>query len=262
MNVLVFDTETAGCKTQTLLNVGYKIVDLHPQVFTTKTLVQRDYIVRSVINNELFMLNDMFVGADKLTQLKANIEKGGATVRTIQQIFGQLAADIARYKVSAGYAYNADFDTDKFARTAAEYGIENPLDGLPIFDLWGMAYEFICNTDEYKEFCKTHEMLTDSKRFYKTSVEGVSAFLLDKPDFVEEHTALSDVQWETNILVECLKRGANPFKAYKHGFLPSGYVFEKTIVVGKNPPINLKYTKMSQKWDSSDTLYFTEAEGN
>lgn len=30
MNLLVIDTETAGLKTQTLLDIGYRIIDLAP----------------------------------------------------------------------------------------------------------------------------------------------------------------------------------------------------------------------------------------
>lgn len=262
MNIVVFDTETAGCKTQTLLNVGYKIVSLHPETYATETLCQRDYIVRSVFANKLFMLNDMFVGAEKMEQLQNNLEKGGAILRSIPQIFAQMQNDLARYKVVAGYAYNSDFDTDKFERTAVEYGIDNPLTATPIFDLWGMAYEFICQTPEYLDFCKANKMLTESKRFFKTSVEGVTAFLTDNPEFLEEHTALSDTGWELKILIECLKRGANIFGHYKHGFIPSGFVFEKTLLIDGKQPLKVRYTKMTKKWDTSDTIAFiNEGEG-
>lgn len=256
MNIVVFDTETAGCKTQTLLNVGYKVVDLNPITAESKTLVQRDYIVRAVLQNELFMLNDMFVGEEKLLQLRANVERGGAVLRTIEQIFAQMRADLMRYKCIAGYAYNSAFDVDKFARTATQYGIDNPLDGLPVFDLWGMAYEFICKTDDYIAFCKEYQMLTESKRFFKTSVEGVTAFLTGNPNFVEEHTALSDTGWELKILQECVKRGANPFGAYDHGFIPSGYVFHKTIVTPDGEEIALEYTRTARKWSEEGITEF------
>lgn len=256
MNIIVFDTETAGCKTQTLLNVGYHIADLNPVTATAKVLLKRDYIVRDVFNNRLFMLNDMFVGAEKWEQLRANVEKGGTVLRSIHQIMAQMKNDLLRFKCIAGYAYNADFDKDKFARTANEYGIENPLDGLPVFDLWGMAYHFICNNQDYLDFCKEHQMLTESKRFWKTSVEGVTAFLTNNPDFAEEHTALSDTVWEMEILLECIKRGANPFGIYEHGFIPSGYVFHKKIITPDGQEIDMEYTQTTRKWDNEGTTKF------
>ena len=254
MNVMVFDTETAGCKTQTLLNIGYKVFSINPKTFDIKTLCQRDYIVRAVFQNELFMLNDMFVGVEKYEQLKANVANGGAKLRTIEQIFAQMESDILRNKVTAGYAYNSNFDTDKFCKTAGQYGINNPIETLPIFDLWGMAYEFICSKPDYLAFCKEHQMLTETKRFFKTSVESVVAFLTDNVEFVEDHTALSDVQWETKIFQECLRRGANPFQQYDHCFIPSDYEFEKTLYLpNSKEPIVVKYKKMSKKWDNENT---------
>ncbi len=87
MTAIVFDTETVGIKTQTLLNVGYKIVDINPSTAeVTKTYVNRDYIVRDLINNEMLMLNDAFVGAEKWVQYMQILASGGALLRPIEQI--------------------------------------------------------------------------------------------------------------------------------------------------------------------------------
>jgi hypothetical protein len=209
MNILVFDTETAGCKTQSLLNVGYTIVDLNLSDFSYRTLVKRDYLMRDVYKNVMWLLNDMFVGEEKLTTLQYNEAHKGAIVRTEKQVFEQLARDLARHKVEVGYAYNCQFDTDKFAKTAIAYGLENPLENIKVFDLWGYAYWKICVTEEYQAFCREHNLKTKSGKYFPTSVEGVTAFLNDEPEFKEEHTALSDVYWELRILIECAKRGQN-----------------------------------------------------
>lgn len=255
MNIAVFDTETAGVKTQTLLNVGYQIVCVNPQTLAYTALCKRDYLVRDVFNNKLFMLNDKFVGAEKYEQFEENLVRGGTILRSVKQIFAQMASDFARYKIEAAYAYNSDFDVDKFSTTANLYGEPNPLDGIPVFDLWGMAFNFICDA-EYQKWCVENEMLTESKRFWKTSVESVTAYLTNNPSFIEEHTALSDTEWELKILIECLKRGANPFGNYAHGFLPSGYVFKKTLLIN-GKPIEISYTKMSGKFDKDAVIEFT-----
>ena len=212
MNIIVFDTETAGIRTQTLLNVGYMIVDLDLQHFTYKTKVKRDYLMRDVYNNTMWLRNDMFVGDNKLAVIAHNIEHKGTILRTEKQVFEQLARDIAKYGVDYGYAYNCQFDTDKFAKTAIAYGLENPLEKIKVLDLWGFAYWNICVCEDYQDFCRAHDLKTKSGKYFPTSVEGVTKYLNQDIEFTEEHTALSDVYWELRILCECGRRGQNIFE--------------------------------------------------
>ena len=66
MKIIVFDTETVGCNTQTLLNVGYAIVDINEQSGEMRKICcAKDYIVSDLIKNKMLMLNDMFVGAER-----------------------------------------------------------------------------------------------------------------------------------------------------------------------------------------------------
>lgn len=256
MNIIVFDTETVGMKSQSLLNIGYKICDVNIQNATATTLIERNYLVADLINNRALMINDMFVGAEKYEKMLSMIENGGAIKRNIPQIFTTMANDLARHKVLFGYAYNCAFDVDKFNKTATEYGIENPLENLPIFDIWGYAGEWIINTEDYISWAKTNKMFTDTERYIKTSVESVTAYLEDNLDFVEEHTALSDVQWETKILLECVKRGADITKAVKRcGFIPSHREWTKTIVLPNGDEFEVTYKKMRE---TEDKIVFTD----
>ena len=217
MNIIVFDTETAGVKTQSLLNVGYMIVDLDIRTFDYKVKVKRDYMMRDVYNNIMWLRNDMFVGDDKLAVLQNNVAHKGAIVRTEKQVFEQMARDLVRYKVEFGYAYNCQFDTDKFAKTAIAYGLDNPLENIKVFDLWGFAYWNICITQEYQDFCLANDLKTKSGKYFPTSVEGVTKYLNQDIEFVEDHTALSDVYWELRILCECGRRGQNIFEYLTRG---------------------------------------------
>lgn len=212
MNIIVFDTETAGIKTQSLYNVGYMIVDLDLRTFTYRTKVKRDYVMRDVHSNVMWLRNDMFVGDNKLAVIKHNIAHKGAILRTEKQVFEQIARDLDRYGVEYGYAYNCQFDTDKFAKTAIAYGLENPLERITVLDLWGFAYWNIYVTPTYQEFCNTHELRTKSGKFFPSSVQSITQYLNNDVNFVEEHTALSDVYWELQILCECGKRGQNIFE--------------------------------------------------
>ena len=65
MKIIVFDTETAGCKTQTLLNIGYVVADLDLETFKYKVLKGKDYLIRKHYQNRIWLLNDMFVKEEK-----------------------------------------------------------------------------------------------------------------------------------------------------------------------------------------------------
>lgn len=212
MNIMVFDTETAGCKTQTLLNIGYCIADVDLTTFKYKILKGRDYLVGKHYRNRIWLLNDMFVKEEKLIKFDTNVENGSAICRTEKQIFEQMSRDIAKYGVKYGFAYNSAFDEDKFNRTALELGLHNPLNDITVVDIWCNAQEWICATESYIAFCNEHELRTPSGKYIPTSVEGVTAYLNDDKEFVEDHTALSDVQWELRILCELGKRGCNIFQ--------------------------------------------------
>lgn len=212
MNVIVFDTETAGCCTQTLLNIGYCIADIDLITFKYRILKGKDYLIGKHYKNRLWLLNDMFVKAEKLAKFDLNVENGSAVLRTEKQIFEQMIRDIDRYQVKYGFAYNSGFDEDKFQRTALALNLPNPLDKIEVVDIWHNAQAVICDTAEYIEFCNANELRTLSGKYLPTSVEGVTAFLNQDKDFVEDHTALSDVQWELRILCELGKRGCNIFQ--------------------------------------------------
>lgn len=233
MNVLVFDTETAGPCTQSLLNVGYRIIDIDIQHSTFKTLVERDYLVREVYQSELFMLNDMFVGAEKYNKYKYLEETGKIILRTPKQIFMTMGNDIEKYKTIFGYAFNCDFDTDKFTKTAQKYSIDNPLEKIPIFDIWAYALNYICKTPEYIAWAKENEVFTKSGAYIQTSVEAIVKYLDNDLAFEEQHTALDDSKHETNILMECVRRGCDITRSMRLNgrFIPSEKVFTQTIEV-------------------------------
>lgn len=248
MNILVFDTETVGVITQDLLNVGYKIIDLNPATSETTTLVKRDYLVADLYNNTPLMINDMFVGAEKYGIYTALLESKSIIKHSIEKIFDIMRNDLARYKPLFAYAYNCDFDTDKFERTADKCKIENPLSNMAVHDIWAYAVNYICRSAEYIEWAKAHEIFTESGCYIKTSVEAVVKFLTNDLDFTEQHTALDDVGWETAILCECVKRGCDITKPMKKGGnIPSEKVFTQNMVLPSGETVQFEYTKKYER---------------
>lgn len=181
------------------------------------------------------------------------MNNGEIVLRSLKQMFSTMTNDLARYDVKFGFAYNCSFDTDKFAKTAVNEEIENPLEGITINDIWGYATNYICQNDDYLNWAKENEQFTATKKFISTSVEAVTRFLTDNNDFVEEHTALSDVQWEIEILAECVRRGADITKSMKRdSYIKSGYVFHKEIVNKRTGEIlTFDYTDCKEKDDTT-----------
>ena len=231
MKIIVFDTETIGKVNQDLLNIGYKIIDLNIQAADGKVLCERDYLVRSLIDNEVYCINDDFVGAAKYYVYKGLLADGKIIKRNLKQIYITLMNDIKKHNVLFGYAYNCNFDLDKFKRHCPD-GVVNPFDTIPVFDIWDYAVELICQTEDYKEWALANDQITESQRYISTSVEAVARYLYNDLDFIEDHTALSDVQHETEILIECVKRGADITRPLKSShFIKSNKVLTETIVI-------------------------------
>ena len=248
MRVIVFDTETVGKVSQALLNVGYQILDIDIQNATAKVLQKRNFLVGSLFKNEMLMLNDDFVGAKKYGFYKAMLDDKKIVFHEIPTIFRIMENDLKRHAVLFGYAFNSAFDTDKFDRTATEKGLRNPLANIPIFDLWGFAYDRITNTEEYKAWAKANEQYTSTGRYLSGNVEAITRYLLNNLDFAESHTALDDTEHEVRILLECVRRGADITREVKHGNLPSDKVFEDIYVDTETGEVmTLRYKKLVKR---------------
>lgn len=248
MNIIVFDTETAGMVTQSLLNVGYEIIDLNLQTNNFEVLQKRDYLISEVYKEYLFMINDNFVGQEKYDRYAQLLGQKKIIKRTPKQAFKTMCSDIKKYNVLFGYAYNADFDKDKFAKTANQKNIFNPLDLIPVFDIWAYAINYICKTNDYIDWAKENEIFTKTQTYISTSVESICKYIYNDLNFVETHTALDDVQHEIKILTECVKRGCDITRAMSMGgrFIPSEKEFTKTLIFdGKE--YDIKYKKETEK---------------
>ena len=78
---------------------------------------------------------------------------------------------------------------------------------FPVVDLWGVACTRLINIDKYRNYCLENKLVTTSVMYFKTSAETTFQYLMNKHDFIEDHTALSDALIEAEILTRALKRG-------------------------------------------------------
>lgn len=96
----------------------------------------------------------------------------------------------------------------------------------PMCDLWGLACERLINIDKYRNYCLDNRLLTNSALYFKTSAETSFQYLMKNHDFIESHTALSDAEIETQILLKALKKGAVKPMIKAFPFKELGYTYE------------------------------------
>ena len=209
MTYMVFDTETTSLDKPFCYDVGYSIFNDGIDI----PLVRRHFIVEQVWHNlPLFESayykekRPLYIGL--MRSKKAIMDKWGYIMRTIHR-------DIIQYNVTDAYAYNSDFDDKVFTFNCDWFKCNNPLEDIPIHDIWGYASEFITNTQEYKNFCEEYQYFTDSGN-YKASAEIVYRYITRNNDFEEAHMGAYDVDIESIILQHCFNQEqAEPGKDYK-----------------------------------------------
>ena len=217
MKVMIFDTETTSLDKPFCYNIGYVIADSE----SGEKLVKRDFVVEQIWHNLPLFQSAYY--ADKrplyVSAMKAR--------KTIMDKFGyicqQMRRDIKAFEVGSAYAYNSPFDEKVFDFCCDWFKCINPFDTIPVYDIRGYAHNYICNTDEYIQFCEDNNLFTEAGN-YSTTAEALFRFMTKDIAFEEEHTALADSEIETDILLECLSRGADLETAY-----PVRFSFERKV---------------------------------
>ena len=207
MNILVFDTETTSLNKPFCYNVGYTVVSIP----SGSILCRRDFIIEQIWHN-ISLFSTAYYAEKRPIYVKAMrskkcvMDKWGYVMR-------QMKKDIKTYKVKSAYAYNSPFDDSVFTYNCDWFKTNNPLETIPIYDIRGYAIEYIVDA-KYKAFCDANSFYTDMGN-YSTTAEMIYRYLTSNPSFEESHTALSDAEIETTILLECLARGATIDTNYK-----------------------------------------------
>lgn len=93
---------------------------------------------------------------------------------------------------------NPDFDKDNFLLRGKKY---------PMLDIWGIACTYLLNNEKYKCYCLENSKVSNTGIYFSTNAEHAMQFLSEQFDFIEDHTALSDAEIETEILFAALRRG-------------------------------------------------------
>lgn len=219
-------------------DIGWVVTDRTGDIIKKENfLVQETFFVPNVFNTAYY--------CDKRPIYMKLLEEGELCAKTWNEIVDILLEDLRGVDIVT--AYNASFDFKKaipFTETyikklySAEYNewehkqrysCENIAKGVvkdgtnpsflepvfklrgeefPIADLWNLACTKLINIDKYRNFCLKNSLLTASAQYFKSSAETSFQYLMNKYDFIEDHTALSDALIEAEILTKALKKGA------------------------------------------------------
>lgn len=188
---MILDTETTGVEARFIYDIGFIIVNEKYEV-----IQKMHYVVKQTYDNrELFMTS--YYGNKKpiYTQL---LRRGKAKKEYLGRITQKMAYLIRKYNITKIYAYNAPFDKKAFEFTTKFYRVKNPLENLQFVDIMKVANN-LHKSKEYETFAKNNKMKTKTGRTKKTA-ETTYAFIINNPDYKEQHMGLHDCEIELEIL--------------------------------------------------------------
>ena len=199
-NIMILDTETVGSTGHPFIHdFGYVIVDRDFNV-----LKKDRYLVKEFHKwAHAFLDNNQFYN-----QYTHDYEQAEKTekILTWAEISKIVSRETSKYNVNVISAYNLAFDlkaienTDKLFNRGTLYLSKTIHQKTKyLLDIWNLACETICVTDDYYKYCKENNAFSKCGNI-KTNAETVYRFIFKNDVYNEKHTALSDSEDEMQIL--------------------------------------------------------------
>ena len=240
-----------------IYDIGWQIVDRHNNICIKRSfLVTEIFSVPSVFNTAYY--------AHKRPIYLEKLRNGEITLDCWENIVKLLINDL-NYTESVG-AYNSMFDFKKAIGFTDEYmshlygtdytewetkqneyidyiasggasgglpsfnpdAFEFRANQYPLFDIWGLCCKYLLNNDEFRQTCKDNEWFTASGKYYSTTAETAYRYLFDNAEFEEKHTAIEDVEIESEIFHKILEKTKNKFDM--------GIIYFPFKMIGEVPP--------------------------
>lgn len=221
---LILDTETTkegeGMPYQSVFDIGWAISDKKGNILIERSYMVEQFKFQALNKKRAFLIDENVVdGKIYFTKL---LEKR-IIVSKWANIIGQLKKDCKKYNVAYIGAYNLGFDTRVIAKTHFFFSGKDFdfFDNFFLIDIYPVAAYTVLNTPEYKEFAKTHNLLTE-KGNYQTGAESTYKFLFNDTSYIEEHTALQDSIDETKIL-HCLLNQEKEIPIHAYSINPQAW---------------------------------------
>lgn len=183
-------------------DLGWVVCDMR----TGEVVAERSFVIAETFYDSSLMPSAYY--AAKLPKYHEGIRAGEWEVASFLDVFRAFRQDCKAFGVSKAWAYNCKFDEAALNSTLRTYsnGFCNwfmPYK-LRLRDVWDYCSN-VTGTAAYLKYCDKNGLFTPSGN-PKTSAEAVYGFISGNPDFLEEHTALSDAKIELEILKAARKR--------------------------------------------------------
>lgn len=207
-NILVFDTETTGELGSPLIyDLGYRIISPDGKV-----LKSFNCLVTEIFSNGFVM--SLAYYSNKIKMYRDKHKQGLIEMLPYKKAITTFINDARHYKVGIIAAYNVAFDLRALQATLKmtyhegfQKDIVNKLlnqKNKKVLCIWNLVCDTVLNTDEFRNYAETHGFKSE-KGNYQTSAEVAYRYITDNEEFVEDHTALSDVDIEIELLLHALK---------------------------------------------------------
>lgn len=198
---IVLDVE--GMSTARPYNIGYIVCDKFGNVFAKRSFALPSCIWENLQNcfnaQEMTHKNIQEI----LQDYEKPIEDRKYHYKTVEEAKRQILKDITGFRVKEIWAYNCTFDKSSLSRLFADdfYILDNL---VKFYDIIPAIVHTKLLNKNYIDFCKKNNFITE-KGNIMTKAEIVYRYLKNNLTFVEEHTGLSDVFIEYEILLNAIQ---------------------------------------------------------
>ena len=209
---LLIDTETCnGIMDGNKLDLSQSIVyDFGFQVIDKKGNVYKkgSYLIDETFNGMADLMNSCYY-ANKLPQYFEDIKNGSRIVKPLMYVRKVILNTCKEWNIKAIVAHNAYFDYRAMRNTVryftgSKFKSMFPY-GVEWYDTLKMARDVIGIQKSYVVFCEENEYLTKYKK-PRFTAEILYRYMTDNIEFEESHTALEDVEIETQIFARCMRQ--------------------------------------------------------
>lgn len=198
---VIFDTETNGVNNPYIYDIAWQIVDKKGNVYESENFAIRETITNPDIMCEAYYHKKIFTDYIEL------LSNGMLELQNFNFVMARLNRQIKQHNVKVVSAYNLGFDLRALKSTNMLInGINaaNISKKLELLDIWQFACETFLNSRTFKKEAFRNAWVSN-KGNIQTGAEIAYRYMTRNPEFIEDHTALSDVEIERDILVKCFQ---------------------------------------------------------
>jgi DNA polymerase III epsilon subunit-like protein len=198
----IVPTETVTPGNNLTYDIGFKLV----KPSTGEEILRRSYVVREIFFGETERMKSSYY-AEKLPRYYKDIAEGKREVKSFFEIMNEISAICKRYNVVGIVAHNARFDVDALNTTARWLTGLDYVRALPDVEIWdSMKMWNACKPARYADWCEENGYMTKHRPpRVRLTAEIIYRFITGDDEFIESHTALEDVDIETEIIMACYK---------------------------------------------------------